>query len=160
MHAGREIGVVGIRAQVLEWQHGDGIGQNVIPIGRQRTGRADVSIYEPANGNDKEPDKNILRCATCRLHARTTVSDQTFRRQIEGPTDNQGNGKSNGQQHNDERIRPVGEPERCLDRRDDLYEQPRNDRIDCGYLKNLTSFDLPQERHGGSLTFFCWIVPT
>jgi hypothetical protein len=38
-----------------------------------------------------------------------------------------------------------------LDGRDDLHEQPRDDRIDRGYLEDLASFDFPEKRHRASV---------
>ena len=58
---------------------------------------------------------------------------------------------SDGEQNDDDSIKPLGEIQGVADDVYDLNDKPSHDRVHRSDLKDLASLDLPQKRHTSSV---------
>ena len=150
LHAFGEISVVGVATEIIERQHRDrfcrqfrlsstgGISARVASEEKQSDGD------RGSNDHDKNP--NMLLWLS-RRHSGIDIfrALDSFRRELEGPCDHEGDRESEHDREHDEPHGPVRNLKEWKDLRGDLNEEPGDNRIGNRHFVNVASLQLGEE---------------
>ena len=154
LHAFAEVSVVGIAAEIVEWQNRDRFVRNCSRTVRSRTGcirravraRGRISRSKPRRRSRRHKSRRISSFAS---HVRHRVGCfgalNSLRRQLEHPGQNERDRQTENDEHDNQADRPVRNIEHGKHLRDSLRERPARDDVGDRNLVNIAPLQLGEE---------------